>query len=52
VKTVLGYEPRVKFHDGIRRFLAWAETQPIETDRYEQSIEEMSKRGLVGISGK
>ena len=52
VKTVLGYEPRVKFHEGIRRFLTWAETQPIETDRYEQSIEEMSKRGLVGISGK
>jgi dTDP-L-rhamnose 4-epimerase len=50
VRSVLGYEPQVKFEDGIRQFLNWAETQPIETDRYEQSIQEMGQRGMAGIS--
>lgn len=51
VKTVLGYQPRVKFSEGICRFLTWVETQPIETGKYEESIQEMSQRGLAGISG-
>ena len=48
VKSVLGYEPQVKFDEGLDRFLSWAETQPIETDRYEQSIQEMGQRGMAG----
>ena len=50
VKRILRYKPQVKFEEGIRRFLIWAEAQPFEIDRYEQSIEELSQRGMAGIS--
>ena len=43
----LGYEPRVKFEDGLRSFLAWAEKSESELSGYERSLEEMKGRGLL-----
>lgn len=46
IKSVLGYEPRVKFVKGISNFVDWVEKQAIEKDNYEASIEEMKRKGL------
>lgn len=46
-KAFLGYEPQVKFEDGLRNFLAWAEENKPELSGYERSLEEMKGRGLL-----
>jgi dTDP-L-rhamnose 4-epimerase len=46
-RVLLGYEPRVKFEDGLRSFLAWAEESEPELSSYERSLEEMKDRGLL-----
>ena len=45
-KEVLGYEPKVSFKNGIRRFCEWVNTQVVPKDRYNESIEEMKLKGL------
>lgn len=46
IRTLLGYEPKVKFTEGISNFVDWVEKQNVESDNYEASIEEMKKKGL------
>ncbi|MGL5780499.1 SDR family NAD(P)-dependent oxidoreductase [Cetobacterium sp.] len=46
IKSLLGFEPKVDFNTGISNFVNWVETQHIEEDNYEKSIEEMKKKGL------
>jgi dTDP-L-rhamnose 4-epimerase len=46
IRARLGFMPRVAFENGIRRFADWVNTQSIPVDRFEQSIEEMHRRGL------
>jgi len=46
IKIKLGFEPKVNFKEGIRRFTAWVEKQEVVEDKYEQSIEEMKEKGL------
>lgn len=46
IKTKLGFEPKVSFFDGIKKFTAWVEEQEIVEDKYEKSIEEMKEKGL------
>jgi len=48
-KSVLNFTPSVTFKDGLHRFLAWVETQPVE-DRaaYQRSVAELQDRGLMG----
>jgi len=46
-RDVLGFEPRVGFGEGIRRFVAWVVSEPIEEDGYERSLEEMAVRNLL-----
>jgi dTDP-L-rhamnose 4-epimerase len=46
IRTLLGYEPKVKFNEGISNFVDWVEKQNVENDTYEASIEEMKKKGL------
>ena len=46
IKTKLGFEPRWSFGRGIRQFTDWVNTQDIQKDRYEDSIEEMKTKGL------
>ena len=45
-KSVLGYEPKYKFQDGLKKFCEWVLTQPLEEDNYKKSLEEMKKKGL------
>lgn len=42
----LGFEPKIEFNSGVRRFAEWVRTQPVPVDRFEESIEEMRSRGL------
>ncbi len=43
----LGYTPQVTLTEGLREFLAWAETQPA-MDGYERSVAELVRHGLFG----
>jgi dTDP-L-rhamnose 4-epimerase len=42
----LGFAPKIGYADGIRRFAEWVTTQNVPGDRFEDSIEEMRRRGL------
>lgn len=46
IKTMLGFAPKVDFATGIKRFVDWVNTQEVQKDAYEQSIQEMKERGL------
>jgi dTDP-L-rhamnose 4-epimerase len=48
-KKIIGYESRWKFSQGIAKFLDWArqEESVNVASRYEQSLEEMKRRGLM-----
>ena len=46
-RELLGYQPRWKFQDGVRQFLAWTEQSEPELEGYERSLEEMKRRGLL-----
>jgi len=48
VSKVLGFKPQIAFEDGLARFASWVKTQSVETDRYDESVEEMDRRGLMG----
>jgi dTDP-L-rhamnose 4-epimerase len=46
IRSRLGFVPAMGFDDGIRRFADWVNTQGIPVDRFEESIQEMHRRGL------
>ena len=46
INSLLGYEPKVSFKQGISNFVDWVEQQAVEVDNYEASIQEMKKKGL------
>ncbi|MBJ9722873.1 NAD-dependent epimerase/dehydratase family protein [Acinetobacter calcoaceticus] len=46
IKKYLGFEPKVSFEEGITEFTKWVNTQEIQEDRYQQSINEMKEKGL------
>lgn len=45
-RTLLGFEPKWTFDKGIEQFCKWVNTQPIQEDKYDSSIEEMKEKGL------
>lgn len=45
-RTILGYEPKWSFSDGIGEFCKWVNTQEIQADMYDASILEMKEKGL------
>lgn len=45
-RTILGFEPKWSFSDGIGKFVKWVNEQEVQEDKYEASIEEMKKKGL------
>ena len=47
IKAKLGFEPKVSFEEGIRRFSRWVNQQEIMEDKYEKSIQEMKEKGLM-----
>jgi len=46
IKEKLGYEPKIKFEEGITEFINWAEKQKI-VDYFEKSKKELEERGLT-----
>ena len=46
IKSKLGFEPKVSFEEGIKRFTQWVNAQEVVEDKYEMSIEEMKNKGL------
>ena len=45
-RTILGFEPKWSFSDGIGEFVKWVNEQGVQEDKYEASNEEMKKKGL------
>lgn len=45
-RNLLGFEPKWNFADGISAFVKWVNSQEVQEDKYETSIEEMKKKGL------
>jgi len=45
-REVLGFKPKWNFEQGISRFCEWVNTQEIQEDRYQHSIDEMKGKGL------
>jgi len=49
LESVLNFKTSVSFHEGLHKFLAWAETQPLEDKAsYQKSVSELKERGLMG----
>lgn len=46
VQNELGFSPKWDFERGITEFTKWVLLQEVMEDKYEQSIEEMKKKGL------
>ncbi len=46
IQTKLGFEPKVSFEEGIKRFTKWVNAQEVVEDQYEKSINEMKEKGL------
>lgn len=46
IRSILGFEPKISFEEGLRKFTEWVNTQEVQKDRYSQSIEEMRVKGL------
>jgi dTDP-L-rhamnose 4-epimerase len=46
VSGVLGFSPDVSIGEGLRRFVEWVGGERIETDRYDESLNELRARGL------
>lgn len=44
---ILAIRPEIDFSEGIGRFAAWVQTQSPAGDKYEHSLEEMKKKGLL-----
>ncbi|MBE0390233.1 NAD(P)-dependent oxidoreductase [Flavobacterium sp. PL002] len=47
IKKRLGFEPKVYFNEGIKRFSAWVLEQEIQEDKLSLSLEEMKSKGLL-----
>ena len=45
-KSILGFEPKWNFSNGIEQFTKWVNKQEIQEDNYDASITEMKKKGL------
>lgn len=46
IKKVLGFEPKFSFEQGLQQFTNWVNTQEVQEDRYQKSIDEMKAKGL------
>jgi dTDP-L-rhamnose 4-epimerase len=46
IKNKLGFVPKFSFEEGLKNFTNWANTQQVERDDYQKSIDEMKTKGL------
>ena len=47
IKERLGFQSQIDFETGIQKFCNCVNDQSIQPDRYEQSLAEMKKKGLM-----
>jgi dTDP-L-rhamnose 4-epimerase len=46
INSMLGFSPAVDFTAGIKLFAAWVNSQSVNEDNYQHSIDEMKEKGL------
>jgi dTDP-L-rhamnose 4-epimerase len=46
-RSLLGFEPRFGFKEGIHAFARWVERQDVAADGYASSLRELAERGLL-----
>ena len=46
-ESLLGYKPKYDFQEGMLEFVKWVKKQEIKEDKYEKSILELKKKGLI-----
>lgn len=46
--AILDFEPQHHIEDGLKHFVSWVTAQNIHVDRYEESLNELRNRGLLG----
>lgn len=46
IYNVLNFKPNISFNEGVKRFCDWVNTQPVNTDKYHLSLNEMKNKGL------
>lgn len=46
MKLLLGFEPKIGFEEGIKKYADWAVRQQLGENLYEQSLKEMNEKGL------
>lgn len=46
INNLLGFIPKVTFESGLKKFTDWVNTQEIQEDNYQKSINEMKEKGL------
>jgi dTDP-L-rhamnose 4-epimerase len=46
INSKLGFTPKYSFEDGLKEFTNWVNTQEVEQDFYQKSIDEMKAKGL------
>lgn len=47
ISSLLGFEPKVSFEEGVKQFTQWVMEQELSTSRFEESVEEMRSKGLL-----
>ena len=47
ISHALGFRPSVPFSEGLSRFAAWARSETMPNDRYEDSLTELKAKGLL-----
>lgn len=46
VRQALAFEPSVTIEEGLRQFVSWVKGEQVQTDRYEESLDELRAKGL------
>ncbi|UWZ93080.1 NAD-dependent epimerase/dehydratase family protein [[Pasteurella] aerogenes] len=46
INNLLGFVPKVTFESGLKKFTDWVNTQEVQADNYQKSIDEMKEKGL------
>lgn len=46
INKLLGFCPKVSFEAGLKSFAEWVNTQEVQEDKYQKSIDEMKAKGL------
>jgi dTDP-L-rhamnose 4-epimerase len=47
IKKQLGFEPTIRFSEGLKKFCDWVNEQPVFESGYNKSFQEMKEKGLL-----